>query len=90
MGFSGIVICDDPSMKAISAHYDLKTTLKHMLNAGVDMFILGNNLEYDPNLIPNAVHCLRELVSEGKISKNKIYESLNRIKSLRSKIKLND
>ncbi|MBH09083.1 MAG: glycoside hydrolase family 3 [Candidatus Marinimicrobia bacterium] len=90
MGFSGIVICDDPSMKAISAHYDLKTTLKHMLNAGVDMFILGNNLEYDPNLIPNAVHCLRELVSEGEISKNKIYESLNRIKSLRSKIKLND
>ena len=87
MGFRGVVICDDPSMKAISAHYDLKTTLKWMLHAGVDMFILGNNLEYDPHLIPNAVRCLQELVSEGIVSENRIYESLQRIQSLRLKLK---
>ena len=89
LGFRGVVICDDPSMKAISAHYNLKTTLKCMLYAGVDMFILGNNLEYDPHLIPNAVHCLQELVSEGAVSENRIYESLHRIQSLRLKLKGN-
>ena len=60
-----------------------------MLNAGVDMFILGNNLEYDPHLIPNAFRCLQELVSEGAISENRIYESIPRIQSLRSKLKGN-
>ena len=89
LGFRGVVICDDPSMKAISAHYNLKTTLKCMLYSGVDMFILGNNLEYDPHLIPNAVHCLQELVSEGAVSENRIYESLHRIQSLRLKLKGN-
>ena len=89
LGFRGVVICDDPSMKAISAHYNLKTTLKYMLYSGVDMFILGNNLEYDPHLIPNAVHCLQELVSEGAVSENRIYESLHRIQSLRLKLKGN-
>jgi len=89
LGFRGVVICDDPSMKAISAHYNLKTTLKCMLYAGVDMFILGNNLEYDPHLIPNAVHCLQELVSEGAVSENRIYESLHRIQLLRLKLKGN-
>ena len=89
MGFSGVVICDDPSMKAISEHYNLKMTFKCMLNAGVDMFILGNNLEYDPHLIPNAVRCLQELVTEGAISENRIYESIHRIQSLRSKLKGN-
>lgn len=88
MGFTGVIICDDPSMKAISAHYDLKTTLRCMLNAGVDMFILGNNLDYNPDLIPSAVRCLQELVSEGSVSEKRIDESLDRIRSLRFKLKL--
>ena len=27
LGFNGVVISDDPSMKAISDHYDLKETI---------------------------------------------------------------
>ena len=38
LGFSGVVICDDPSMRAISNHYSLKNTLKLMINAGIDLF----------------------------------------------------
>ena len=61
-----------------------------MLNAGVDMFILGNNLDYNDELIPTAVRCLKELVSEGSISEKRIDESLKRINLLRFKLKLDE
>ena len=44
LGFTGVVTCDDPSMKAISDNYNLEQTFELMLNAGIDLFCLGNNL----------------------------------------------
>ena len=85
LGFEGVVICDDPSMKAISDHYDLKTTFELMLNAGIDLFCLGNNLNYDPDYIPKSVSALRNLVESRKIPEAKILESIERIKTLKSK-----
>ena len=40
LGFEGVVICDDPSMRAISDHYSLKETFKLMFDAGIDLFCL--------------------------------------------------
>ena len=62
LGFEGVVICDDPSMRAISDHYSLEETFKLMLDAGVDLFCLGNNLKYDPNYIPNAISSVCNLI----------------------------
>jgi beta-N-acetylhexosaminidase len=84
MGFDGVVICDDPSMNAISDHYDLDESFELMLNAGIDLFCLGNNLNYDPDFIPNSVEAMVSLVNNKKVLENRIQESIERINQLKS------
>ena len=85
LGFSGVVICDDPSMKAISDNYDLETTFELMLNAGVDLFCLGNNLHYDAEYFPHCINAMKSLLKSGKINEDRIHESITRIQSLKKK-----
>ena len=68
LGYDGPVICDDPSMRAISDHYSLHDTFELMLNAGVDLFCLGNNLIYDAEYIPKSINAIVDLVNSKKIS----------------------
>ncbi len=85
LGFKGVVICDDPSMNAISDHYNLTESFELMLNAGIDLFCLGNNLNYDPDFIPKSVSSMCQLVKSGKITEDRIRQSINRIDSLKKK-----
>ena len=85
LGFEGIVICDDPSMRAISDHYNLEETFKLMLNAGIDLFCLGNNLIYDPDYIPKSINSVCSLIESGKIKRTRIEQSIDKIKLLKSK-----
>ena len=85
LGFNGVVICDDPSMNAISDHYDLTESFELMLNAGIDLFCLGNNLNYDPDFIPKSVSSMCQLVKSGKITEDRIRQSIDRIESLKKK-----
>lgn len=89
LGFTGLVICDDPSMKAISDNYDLEQAFELMLNAGVDLFCLGNNLRYNKNYISKSLSALSKLVETNKISEDRIYESINRVNVLRDKFNFN-
>jgi beta-N-acetylhexosaminidase len=87
LGFEGLVFSDDLQMKAISDHYDLKTTLALLINAGVDIFIIGNNLEkYDVTLTPKIIETIKTLVEEGVVSIKQIEKSYAKI--LKQKAKL--
>jgi len=55
-----------------------------MLDAGVDLFCLGNNLIYDPDYIPNAIKSVCDLISAGKIKKTRIEQSIDKIELLKS------
>ena len=85
LGFNGVVICDDPSMNAISDHYDLTESFELMFNAGIDLFCLGNNLNYDPDFIPKSVSSICQLVRSGKVTEHRIRQSINRIDFLKKK-----
>tara|TARA_Y100001934_G_scaffold99902_1_gene122999 strand:+ start:2162 stop:3211 length:1050 start_codon:yes stop_codon:yes gene_type:complete len=85
LGFNGPVICDDPSMRAISNHYSIHDTFELMLNAGVDLFCLGNNLIYDPQYIPKSIQAIVDLVDSKKIKPERIAESIIRINKLKKK-----
>ena len=85
LGFKGVVICDDPSMNAISDHYNLTESFELMLNAGIDLFCLGNNLNYDPDFIPKSVSSMCQLVKSGKVTVDRIRQSIERVKSLKTK-----
>ena len=88
MEFEGVIISDDPQMGAIANHYDLKTVIRLMINAGVDMFCFGNNLIYDPEIVHKVHSIISELLDEGLISSNQILNSYERIMNLKSKIGL--
>lgn len=86
MGYQGVIISDDPQMKAISKHYNLETTLKYMIRAGVDILCFGNNLVYVPNIMEIVVKTIVELVLSGQISESRIINSYTRIQQLKQKL----
>lgn len=81
--FDGVVFSDDLQMGAISDHYGLEQAVRLALEAGVDILLFGNNLEYDPEIVPKVVSIIRELVENGAIGEARINESFRRIMRLK-------
>ena len=73
-------------MKAISNNYSLEDTFTYMINAGIDIFCLGNNLEFDPYYIPKCIQAIKEGINKNKISIEKIEKSNSRINKLKNKL----
>ena len=88
MGFNGVIVSDDPQMGAIADHYNLKTVVKLMINAGIDMFCFGNNLVYDPNIVKKVYSVTLELLGEGSITTQQIETAYQRIIKLKSMVGL--
>ena len=51
LNFKGLIISDDPQMKALTLRYKLDEIIEQMIHAGVDVFCFGNNLIYDPEIV---------------------------------------
>lgn len=85
MGYDGVVISDDMQMKAISAHYGLKESLKLGLEAGVDIFCFGNNLLKEQIDLAETIALIEEMVNENEVSEQRIDESVSRILRLKKK-----
>lgn len=86
LGFDGVVISDDLQMGAIADHYGLENAIRRAIEAGVDILVFGNNLEYDKKIVPRAVGIIRELVRTGIISESRIDESHARIMRLKRRL----
>lgn len=84
MKFKGVVITDDMQMGAIVNHYSLKESIYKAISAGNDILLFNNNYKYDPKLPEKVYGCIKELVSEGKISPRRIQESWFRIRRLKA------
>lgn len=84
LGYEGVIISDDPQMRAIMDYYDLKSALKLMLLAGIDIFCFGNNLIFKPNLIEIVIQNILELVTSGEVPEIRIIESFKRIQKLKA------
>ena len=85
LGFDGLVICDDPSMRAISDNYNFSDAYELMLNAGIDLFCLGNNLNYEPDYVPKSIDAIFNLVKTKKITENRILDAVDRINKIKRK-----
>lgn len=82
LGWHGVVISDDLQMKAISGNYDLEEAIRLAVEAGIDIILLGNNLEWDGELPQKAFAALKKLLAEGKLSEDRIRQSWERISAL--------
>jgi beta-N-acetylhexosaminidase len=88
MGFEGVIISDDPQMGALANHYDLKTIIRLMIHASVDIFCFGNNLFYDPIIVQKVHSTIVELLDERLITITQIEQSFNRTMQLKKSIGL--
>jgi beta-N-acetylhexosaminidase len=83
LGFAGVVVSDDLDMQAISANYDRETALALALNAGSDILLIANNLEYDENVASRALDIILGMVEAGRVSQGRIDESCRRVLELK-------
>ena len=86
LGFSGVVISDDLQMKAISAHYSLRETVRRSINAGVDILLFANNLEYDPEIAAKVQALVLDLLAAGEIEAEAIRAAWSRIRALKERL----
>lgn len=86
--FEGVIVSDDMQMKAISEYYGTEEALVLAINAGVDLFIWGNQLG-EPVRVKNLINLVESKVKSGEISEERINEAYERIVHLKQSLQLN-
>lgn len=86
LGFEGVIISDDMNMSAIAAFYSPEESYRLAIEAGVDILLVANNLEFDLNAGSRAHAIVKQLVQDGIISEGRIKASYDRIMKLKSKL----
>jgi len=83
--FGGVVISDDLQMKAITNRYGLEEAACLALAAGVDLLIIGNNLDYDPGVLPRIISAILRAIQSGKLTEERIDEAWERVRLFKKK-----
>lgn len=85
IGFEGAVVSDDLQMGAIKKYYSFDEAIIKAINAGCDILLFSNNTKegYDENLPYKVFDIIYQGLKEGKISKQRIFESTERIFNLK-------
>lgn len=84
--FDGVVISDDMQMKAITGHYGLEDACCKALAAGVDLLIIGNNLDHDPFILSKVMDVILRGLDEGTITEARVEEAWSRIQKFKRSI----
>ncbi len=85
IGYRGVVVTDDLNMPAITDHYGLEEAIFLAIDAGSDILLFGNNLTFDPDIVPRAHAIITSLVETGRISPERIHASFQRIMRLKNR-----
>lgn len=78
MGYNGLIVTDALNMKALTNHYSEKDIYELAINAGIDLLLMPSSLE-------SAVTYIRQSIAEGKITEERINESVYKILTLKYK-----
>jgi len=84
LGFKGIIVSDDMTMYAINRNYPLDVALEKSINAGANMFLIGNHQADDT---PRVINTIARLVKQGKVNASLIEQSYQRIVKLKQRLK---
>ena len=89
--YDGVVFSDDLQMKAVNTLYPFEVIIEQSIKAGVDVLVFGNNLEeYEEDLARKTINTIKVLLAEGKISKERIQESYQRVSALKMRLQPNE
>lgn len=84
--FNGLVFSDDLQMNAVNKLFDFETIVYRSILSGVDILVYGNNLEHDDAIPEKVIQTVIGLVESGKISKERIRQSYDRIMAVKNKL----
>jgi beta-N-acetylhexosaminidase len=82
IGWAGPVISDDMQAPAITEVYGADEAIALALEAGVDLLLFANQQVYDAAIGGHVIAAIEKLVDSGRISENRIDESVSRIEGL--------
>lgn len=83
LNWQGVVITDDLQMQAVEGRHSPEEIVLLAVTAGADILLYGNNLRHDPQEARKAHAILMQLTAEGKISKERVRQSYERIMRLK-------
>lgn len=86
LGFQGVIVSDDMQMRAIADHYGQAEAILLAVEAGVDVLVFGNNLDYDPEIVPKAIDILAKAVEDGRLPAERITASYRRIQAVKQQL----
>ncbi|MDW0111105.1 beta-N-acetylhexosaminidase [Sporosarcina aquimarina] len=86
LGYKGVIMTDDMTMKAITNHYGLADAAVHSIKAGSDVVLIA----HDPAKTVAAIDALKAAVASNEITEQRIDESVLRIIQLKQKYRLED
>jgi len=86
LGFTGVVFSDDLQMRAISKGWSYAEAVQRAVLAGVDVLVVGNNLDPQTDVLQVGIRAITELLDKGRVDEKHIRASLARIALLKEKI----
>ncbi len=86
--YQGVIISDDLGMKAITDQFTMEETVLSAIQAGIDILLFGNNLEYDEDIVPTVHQIIMALIAEGKVPIERIKASYMRIMQLKERLEV--
>ncbi|WP_082208383.1 glycoside hydrolase family 3 protein [Paenibacillus dauci] len=85
MGFQGLIITDCLEMHAIAKHFPIAEAAVRSLQAGADLLLISHTLTDQVA----AIEAVRAAVAEGRLTEERIDESVQRILSLKARREMN-
>ena len=85
LNYNGLVFTDDLQMRGITDKYGLLDAIMLALAAGVDLIIIGNNLDYEPDILQKAIAHVKKAIQKGKLSEHVLHQSYQRITTLKGR-----
>lgn len=86
LGFTGVTVTDDLQMKAITRQWGYAEAVRLAVLAGVDLLIVGNNLDRREDALKVGRQCIEGMLDRGEIDGDYIQACLQRIAILKKKI----
>jgi beta-N-acetylhexosaminidase len=81
--FKGVILTDDLQMKAITDRYGLEDAVCMAFAAGIDMVVIGNNLDYDPEILKKSIQAVIRSVKSGVLKEEMLAAAYERVQRLK-------
>jgi beta-N-acetylhexosaminidase len=83
LDYKGVIMTDDLQMKAITSRYGLEEAACMAFAAGIDMVVIGNNLDYNPKILQKIIKAVLLSVNNGIIKEEMLLSAHARVQQLK-------